>query len=69
MDCRGSCAYHRGGNPALRIAGVASAGVRLGEDDDAAMRGKFKRRPQTRDAAADDEVVGQETSVHGGLLS
>src|SRR6185503_9581847 len=42
---------------ALRVAGVALAGVRLREHDDVAGLGERQRGTQARDAAADDEEV------------
>src|SRR5262245_37263421 len=46
-----------GGDTALRIAGVALARRRLGQDQHASKRRQRDRRAQAGDAAADDEEV------------
>ena len=53
----------RRGDAALRVAGVAFAGLRLGEDQHLAGRTELRDRAQARDATSDDEVVCAE--VHG----
>ena len=49
---------HRRGDAALRVARVALARRRLGEDEDTAERGERDGRAQAGDAAADDEKIG-----------
>ena len=50
-------------NAALRVAGVALVGIRLGEDDDATGRRERARGAQAGDAAANDEEVAVVTPV------
>ena len=54
---------HRGGNAALRVSGVAFAGLCFGEDEHVPDWTELGDRPQACDATSDDEIVCAE--VHG----
>src|SRR5262249_37358549 len=47
-------------NAALGVAAAALLDAVLGDDQDTEVPGHFARRPQTGDAAADDENVGEQ---------
>src|SRR5207253_11311893 len=60
-----------GGNRhyALRIDGTAFGRTPLRQHEDAAGPAKTDSRPQSRDAAPDDEKIGGRQSRHGGAAS
>ena len=60
---------HRRGDAALRVAGVAFGGFRLGEDEHAARRREPDRGAQAGDAAADDHEVHMPASSRTRMLS
>src|SRR5207247_10506917 len=55
---------HRRSDAALRVAGVAFGGIRLGEDEHAARRRERERSPQPRDATADNQEVCGHDVIH-----
>ena len=48
---------HDRGDAALRIVGVALAQLALGDDRDPAVFGRFQRKAQSGDAAADNQKI------------
>jgi hypothetical protein len=47
-----------GRNSTLRVARASGAGIRLGEDEDVAMRRQFDGRTQPGNPAPDDQKIG-----------
>src|SRR5438045_1463289 len=69
MPRGGVVVSHGGGDAALGTSGAAGIRIRFGQDQDLPEGRESHRRTESRNAAANDEVVGREAVIHGALLS